>query len=429
MYFEPARMRAKLQTLYSGAELSAQIARTEQALQRFSELYDPSGTRSVHVFSVPGRSELSGNHTDHNRGCVLAATVSLDMLAVVSRRSDGTIRLTSEGMDEIRTDIGSAPPDPALFGTSLSLIRGLCAGFWERGIELSGFDAYLISDVLPGSGLSSSAAFEVMIGTILNCLFAGNRFTETEIAQMSQYAENAYFGKPCGLLDQIACSTGGIVFIDFKDPSRPVTERIPFRLTDRGYALCITNTGGSHANLTQDYAAIPAEMKSVARAFGKDCLRDVDPGDFHDSLPILMRDLPARAVLRAIHFFSENDRVRMQKDALIRGDLPVFLDLVRQSGRSSFCYLQNVYSPAHPEEQNLSVALALSEQVLSGCPEPTACRVHGGGFAGTIQAFVPSSFTETYRREMDRVFGKGSCRILKIRESGAVRLLTGEESC
>ena len=429
MYFEREMIRDRLRTLYDGAELSGQVERTEAALRRFSELYDPSGTRTVHVFSVPGRSELSGNHTDHNRGCVLAATISLDMLAVVSVRPDGLIQMTSEGMGEIHADVGDTQPDASLYGTSLSLIRGLCAGFRSRGITLSGFDAYLISDVLPGSGLSSSAAFEVMIGTILNSLFADNGFTEIEIAQMSQYAENVYFGKPCGLLDQTACSMGGIVYIDFKDPARPLTERIPFRLTDRGYALCITNTGGSHANLTQDYAAIPAEMKAVAKTFGKDCLREVDPAEFYDAVPRLLRDLPARAVLRAIHFFSENDRVLSQKDALCRGDLPAFLDLVRQSGRSSFCYLQNVYSPAHPEEQNLSVALALSERILAGCKEPTACRVHGGGFAGTIQAFVPSAYAETCRKEMDRVFGDGSCRILKVRELGAVRLLAGDTTC
>ena len=429
MYFSYPFIQEHLSVLYDGTELSRQAERTAAALHRFSELYDPSEKRKVCVFSVPGRSELSGNHTDHNRGCVLAATISQDMLAVVSPRDDNQIRFTSEGMGEICTNVEKSAPDPAQFGTSLALIRGICTLFLEHGIVLSGFDAYLTSEVLPGSGLSSSAAFEVMVGSILNSLFASDSISEIEIARMAQRAENVFFGKPCGLLDQTACSMGGIVFMDFQDPAKPVTERIPFRLTDRGYALCITNTGGSHANLTQDYAAIPAEMKSVAGALGKEFLREVAPADFFAALPKLIRTLPPRAVLRAFHFFAENERVLRQKDALDKGDLVAFLDLVRRSGQSSFCYLQNVFSSAHPEEQNLSVALALSEHILEGCHEPSACRVHGGGFAGTIQAFVPCSFATTYQNEMDRVFGSGSCKILNVREQGAVRLIDGESAC
>jgi len=422
MYPTITQIRTFLSPISSKERLDGMTERTRRALEEFRRRFDPEGTRDISVFSVPGRTELSGNHTDHNKGCVLAAPVDLDILAVVSKRSDGKIRLYSEGVGLIETDSSFHEPDRESYGTSVSLINGICAEFHNRKITPGGFDAFMTSDVAPGSGLSSSAAFEVMIGTILNRLYADESFSPYLIARIGQISENRYFGKPCGLLDQLACSYGGVVFMDFKDTDHPVVEPIALDLEKLGYALCITATGGTHADLTDAYASLPSDMKQVAACFGKTCLREVDPEAFRKALPELYGKISHRALLRSFHFFAENERVLQQKEALLKGDFSTYLSLVRRSGESSFCYLQNVYLDKTPESQPLSVALALSASILENASPSGAWRIQGGGFAGTIQAFVPFSLLDTYREQMDRVFGAGACKKLSIRGTGAVCL-------
>ncbi|MBQ5661409.1 MAG: galactokinase, partial [Clostridia bacterium] len=372
-----------------------------------------------------GRSEISGNHTDHNHGCVIAASIDLDIIAVAAPSQDNIIRVKSEGFDEDVVDPAHFfAPRPERFGRSDALIAGVVRGFADRGYATGGFDAYTTSSVPGGSGLSSSAAFEDMIGTILNHLYNGGRISFVEISCISQYAENVFFGKPCGLMDQIACAAGGIVAIDFADPKAPVVEKLDLDLTALGYRLCIINTGGNHADLTADYAAVPAEMKAVAAALGKEVLREVDEQELLREIPRLRESLGDRAILRALHFVEENRRVLAQREALERGDLDGFFAGVLASGRSSFCYLQNVYTTKNVAEQGLSLALCLAERTLSG--ERAAWRVHGGGFAGTVQAFVPLSRVEELRRVMDGAFGAGSCKVLSIRPEGAIRVFDEE---
>ena len=393
--------------------------RLRHAVCRFSDLY--GNNRDLSVFSVPGRSELSGNHTDHNHGRVIAASVDLDMIAVVSPRDDACIRITSEGFEEIVVNIDSyVTPDPVRYGTSASLVAGMCALFGENGLRIGGFDAYMTSDVLKGSGLSSSAAFEDMIGNILNHLYNDGKVDSIEIAKFSQKAENLFFGKPCGLMDQVACAHGGIVAIDFETPASPVITPLSFDLTAAGYSLCIVNTGGNHADLTEDYASIPAEMKAVAKEMGGSVLRQTKEAAVIEAIPALREKVGDRAILRALHFFAENRRVALQTSALQNGDVPAFLAGVRASGHSSFEYLQNLYTIKDPSCQGLPLALCLAERVLDG--KVAACRVHGGGFAGTIQAFVPADTVEPFRQTMDKAFGKGACLALHVRMSGAVRL-------
>lgn len=388
--------------------------------------------RQVGLFTVAGRSELSGNHTDHNHGRVIAASISLDILAVASPHEDGVIRLKSEGFEEDVVDLSAyTRPDPESFGTSSALIAGVCCGFADRGYAVGGFDACTTSNVFKGSGLSSSAAFEDMVGTILSHLYNHGKVDEVTIARISQYAENQFFGKPCGLMDQIACAVGGIVAIDFADPAAPVMEALPFDMTAAGYHLCIVNTGGNHADLTEDYAAVPAEMKAVAAYFGKSVLRDVTAQEVIAAIPALREIVGDRAILRALHFLSENDRVAAQGEAL-RAAVAATDDLTRQtaidaffegvmsSGRSSFCYLQNVYTTKNVSEQGLSLALRLCEEVLGG--KSAAYRVHGGGFAGTVQAFLPAGLVENFTALMDAAFGKGATFDLRIRPVGAARL-------
>ena len=400
-------------------DIPAETERYIKAIERFTELF---GEREdVRLFSVPGRSEISGNHTDHNHGRVIAASIDLDVIAVASPREDKVIRIKSEGHDEDVVDLARfTVPDPAYYGDSAGIIAGMANGFAASGFAVGGFDAYTTSNVLTGSGLSSSAAFEDLVGTILNHFYNDGKVDFVTIAKLSQKAENAYFGKPCGLMDQVACAAGGIVTIDFNDPENPIIERLPFDFTAAGYRLCIVNTGGNHADLTPDYAAVPAEMKAVAKYFGKAVLREVPEGDFMDALPALRKEVGDRAILRALHFFAENRRVEEQIRALKEGDLPTFLELVKASGRSSFCYLQNVYTTKNVEEQGLSLALCLAETVLSDAD--AAWRVHGGGFAGTIQAFVPERLTEVFRKTMDDLFGEGHCMVLSIRREGCTKI-------
>ena len=405
--------------IYGSAALETQKARYLHAVEEFEKLY--GADREAALYSVAGRSELSGNHTDHNHGCVIAASIDLDIIAVASPSAGSVIRVKSEGFPEDVVDFGVySAPNPARYEKSDSLIAGMVAGFRKEGLAVGGFDAYTTSNVLKGSGISSSAAFEDMIGNILNYVYNDGKVSNVEIAKLAQYAENRFFGKPCGLMDQMACAVGGIIAIDFRDPSAPVIEQNDFDLSAAGYNLCIVNTGGNHADLTGDYASVPAEMKSVAAYFGKEVLRDTDENAVLAAIPALREKVGDRAILRALHFFAENRRVAAQKAALKAGDLDTFLANVIASGRSSFCYLQNVYTTKNVSEQGLSLALCLAERVLSG--KRAAWRVHGGGFAGTIQAFVPTEDVAEFRAVMDAAFGEGRCMVLRVRPEGALRV-------
>ena len=410
---------ARLTYIYGEAAVAAQKARYSAAIDEFAAIY--GADREITLYSVAGRSELSGNHTDHNHGCVVAASIDLDIIAVASAREDSVIRIKSEGFPEDVVDFKAyTTPDEAKFGSSASIIAGMCAGFLKEGYAIGGFDAYTTSNVLKGSGLSSSAAFEDMVGNILSHLYNDGKVDNVEIAKLAQYSENVFFGKPCGLMDQVACAVGGIVAIDFNDPKAPVIDKVPFDISAAGYNLCIVNTGGNHADLTDDYASVPAEMKAVAAHFGKAVLRDVDESGFVAEIPALREKLGDRAILRALHFFAENKRVAAQKSALLSGDLDAFFSEVLASGKSSFCYLQNVYTAKNLSEQGLSLALCLAEQYLAS--RGGAWRVHGGGFAGTIQAYVSMDEVEGFRALMDGVFGEGKCIVLRIRPEGAVKI-------
>ena len=375
----------------------------------------------IELFSVPGRSEISGNHTDHNHGAVLAGAIDRDIIAVAAKTDDGVIRLKSEGYPE-DTVVLAESGDPAAYAdySSAALIAGVANGLVRRGETLGGFVAYTTTEVLKGSGISSSAAFEVMIGNILNHLYCGGRVENAELAKIAQYAENVYFGKPSGLMDQMACAVGGFVAIDFADPSAPIIEPIDFSLTEAGYDLVIVNTGGNHADLNEDYASVPAEMKAIAAYFGREVLRGVSEAELLQNAPLLRAAAGDRALLRALHFVRENGRVKAQGSALREGRISDFLDGVLASGDSSFKYLQNVYTTKNVGEQGLSLALALTEGFLSG--KGCAWRVHGGGFAGTIQAFVRRELSADYAAVMDSVFGQGAAMRLSIRPRGAVRI-------
>ena len=370
------------------------------------------------LFSAPGRTELGGNHTDHQLGRVLAGAVSVDTVAAVAPNGERTIRVQSEGYPLCVVSLDDLEVRPEDFGTTLSLIRGVAAGIAAEGHAVSGFDAAVSSRVLPGSGLSSSAAFEVLLGTIINHLDRCG-LDAIRIAQIGQYAENIYFGKPCGLMDQMASSVGGIVTIDFADPARPAVEPLDFDFAACGHALCIVNSGADHADLTDEYAAIPREMGEVCRVFGKTHLRQVDEAAFYARLPEVRAAAGDRAALRAMHIFDDNRRVDMQVEALKAGDFTRFLELVNESGRSSWLYLQNVVPTGSTRHQELALSLALAAKLLQG---RGACRVHGGGFAGTIQAFVPLDLLDEFRAGMEAVLGPGSCQILSIRPEGGVLL-------
>ena len=410
---------ARLGYVYGEAAVEKQKERYAAAIDSFVALYGED--REAALYSVAGRSELSGNHTDHNHGRVIAASIDLDIIAVASPNGEDIIRVKSEGFHEDVIDINFfTSPRETPEGHSDELIAGMVAGFRNAGYAVGGFDAYTTSNVLKGSGISSSAAFEDMIGNILNHIYNDGAIDNVEIAKIAQYAENVFFGKPCGLMDQVACAVGGIVAIDFEDPTAPVINKLDVDISGAGYNLCITNTGGNHADLTDDYASVPREMKAIAAYFGKSVLRDLAEESFVASIPLLRAQYGDRAILRALHFFAENRRVAEQTAALESGDLDTFFANVIASGRSSYCYLQNVYTTKNIEEQGLSLALCLSERLLGG--KKAAWRVHGGGFAGTVQAFVPSSDVTSYREAMDAAFGAGSCMVLRIRPVGAIKL-------
>ncbi len=370
-------------------------------------------------FSAPGRTEIGGNHTDHQRGRVLAAAVNLDTRAAVRINGTDTIRILSKGYPMCQVDLKVLTPQPEEVNTTAALVRGVAARFYQLGCPIGGFDAYCESTVLPGSGLSSSAAYEVLIGTILNGLFFQNQVSQPDIAIIGQYAENVFFGKPCGLMDQMASAVGNLVTIDFFDKEHPVITPVPFDFASCGHALCIIDSQASHADLTDEYAAIPGELKEICAHFGKKVLTEIPEADFYRELPALRKSCGDRAVLRAIHFYQENARVPQEVEALAAGDFEGFLALVKQSGYSSFMYLQNVIPAGYKEHQDVAVSLALCEHYLQG---RGAYRVHGGGFAGTVQAFVPFDLLPAFKSGIDAALGDGACHVLSIRPQGGVEM-------
>ena len=377
------------------------------------------GCAPERYFSAPGRTEIGGNHTDHQRGRVLAAAVNLDTRAAVRANDSGVIRILSKGYPMSVVELSELSPVESEINSTPALIRGVAARFVQMGCRVGGFDAYCESTVLPGSGLSSSAAYEVLIGAIINGLFFEGKASQPELAMIGQYAENVFFGKPCGLMDQMASAVGNLVTIDFFDKDHPVIEPVDFDFASCGHALCIIDSQASHADLTDEYAAIPGELKAVCAHFGKDVLTQIDEKDFYGQLPALRRECGDRAVLRAIHFYQENARVPGQVAALRAGDFDRFLELVKQSGYSSYMYLQNVISAGYTAHQDVAVSLALCEHYLQG---RGAYRVHGGGFAGTVQAFVPFDLLEDFRAGIDAVLGQGACHVLSIRPQGGVEM-------
>ena len=404
---------------YVPEDIEAKRERIAAAVESFIALF---GDREAYLLSVGGRSEISGNHTDHNRGKVLCAAINLDIIAVASPTDDGTVTVKSEGFpeDKVLASEIAEPIEERKF-TSAAIIAGMEKAFLDRGLKVGGFVAYTVSNVLKGSGLSSSAAFEVMIGNIINHLYNDGAVDNVEIAKMAQFAENVYFGKPCGLMDQTACAVGGFISIDFEDPTAPVIEKQSFDLSRAGYNLCITDTGGNHADLNEDYASVPAEMKAVAAFFGKEVLREVSLEEIVANAKEIRETLGDRHFMRAYHFATENLRVEKQSAALRAGDTEAFFENVIASGLSSYRYLQNVYTTKNVSEQGLSAALCLTEAFLSN--KGGAWRVHGGGFAGTVQAFVPTDVTAAYKEYMEKVFGEGKCYVLSVRSAGAVRIV------
>lgn len=399
------------------AEIKAQYERYCSLADDFDEVF--SADRDVRMFSAPGRTEVGGNHTDHNHGRVLAAGINLDAIALASKNDDNTVRVKSKGYAMDVVDLSDLSVHESETGHSPALVRGVMKGFENLGYKTGGFDAVTASRVLSGSGLSSSAAYEVLVGTMVNYLYNDGKVDPVTIAKIAQYAENEYFGKPCGLMDQMACSVGSFISIDFENPAEPVIEKVDFDFASCGHSLCIVDTKGSHSNLTDEYAAIRIEMESVAKYFGKSVLREVDREEFEKNIPELRKAVGDRAVLRAIHFYNDNDRVVKEVAALKARDFEAFKSLILESGASSYMYNQNVFATKQPDIQPVSLALSISEAVLKG---KGAWRVHGGGFAGTIQAFVPNDLLEKYKAEIERIFGEGSCYVLSVRPVGGAEI-------
>ena len=402
--------------MHKGVLSAKQVAALNKGFQ------EQFGILPEKFFSAPGRTEIGGNHTDHQHGKVLAAAVNLDSLAAVRKNGTQTIRVLSRGYPMVEIQLGDLSVRAEEVNTTAALIRGIAARFAEMGHPVGGFDAYIESTVLPGSGLSSSAAFEVLIGTVINHLFCNGTVSQPQIAMIGQFAENTYFGKPCGLMDQMASAVGGLVYMDFENPAQPRIEPVCFDFSACGHALCIIDSGANHADLTEEYAAIPKELQSICSHFGKKVLRQVDPADFCAALPVLRKKYTDRAVLRAIHIYEENERVSRQAAALQAGAFDTFLSLVRQSGYSSYMYLQNVIPAGSIARQDMAVALALCAHYLQG---RGAYRVHGGGFAGTVQAFVPLDLLDSFRAGMDGMLGAGACHVLSIRPLGGVEAIVG----
>ena len=395
--------------------------RAIRVIEEFQKQFAPDKDTQAALFSGPGRTEIGGNHTDHQHGRVLCGSVDLDMLACAAPNDLDMIRICSEGYPVVNVALNQLVPREEERNTSAALVRGVAAKLVELGYSLSGFDAYVTSDVLSGSGLSSSAAYEVLIGNILNHYCCGGILDPIQIAKVSQYAENIYFGKPCGLMDQMGASVGGAVAIDFNEPAMPVVKKVEYDFSNCGHALCIIDTGSCHANLTDDYAEIPREMSDIAAFFGKQVLRDVPEEKFYAAIPSLRICCGDRAVLRAIHFYEDDGRAVAEAEALAAGDFERFLALVNESGISSAVNLQNIWSIAEPKQQAVSVALALGKKLLAGTG---AIRVHGGGFAGTIQAFVPNDKLSAFKTGMETVLGPGTCHILHIRPQGGCLVIS-----
>ena len=389
------------------------------AIKRFEELF---GAGEINIYSAPGRSEIGGNHTDHQHGEVLAASINRDAIAVVSKTDKGEVRIVSDNRSMMCVDTNDLELAEGEKESSKALVKGVLKGVVDRGYKIGGFDAFITSEVLVGAGLSSSAAFEALIGTIVSYLYNDGKIDAATIAIIGQFAENVYFGKPCGLMDQMACSVGNMVHINFADPSDPKFETVKFDMNKYGYSLCITDTKGSHADLTPDYGAIPYEMKKVASDYGREVLLGVTTEDILEKIVDLRKNYGDRAVLRALHFIKENERVSKEVNALKNENIDLFLSLVKESGNSSYKYLQNVYTTKDITAQNMSVALAFSEIVLG--EDGGVARVHGGGFAGTIQAFVRNEKVAEYMETMNRIFGEGSCNVLKIRKYGGMKVLS-----
>ena len=410
---------AELKEIYGAEEsvLSSQRARYRNAIAKFEELF---GEGDVEIYSAPGRTEICGNHTDHQHGIVLAASINLDAIAVVGAGNDDNVNFVSEGYAPICFDVNQLDVTEDTKGTTTSLIKGVIKGMQDRGYKTGSFKAYVTSDVLSGSGLSSSAALESIIGTILSGLYNDMTVSPVDIAIIGQYAENVYFGKPSGLMDQIACSVGDFVHIDFADPGKPIVTKINYDITSEGYRLCIVDTKGSHANLTDDYAAITTEMKQVSNFFGKEYLSEITMDEFIAAMPELYGKVGDRCVLRAFHYLTEVERVGSASSALKDRRFADFLEIIRESGNSSYKYLQNVYSNKYEQTQPVPTTLMLSEHYLK---DNGVCRVHGGGFAGTIQAFVKEEAVAGYKEFIEKILGEGTCHVLSIRKQGGVKVL------
>lgn len=405
--------------LYGEKSLHFQRKRYVEAVGEFIRIFGDN--RDIHLFSAPGRTEIGGNHTDHQHGRAIAAAVNLDIICIASANDDGIIRVHSSGHKPAIVDTDDLPPRPGREAGGTALIRGIAAAFKQYGHNIGGFDCYATSVVLKGAGLSSSASFAVVIATTLDGLFNSGNISAPDIARTIQFAENVYWGKPSGLMDQMTSAMGGFVLIDFKDPNAPAVEVLDFDFSNTGYSLCIVDTGGSHSDMTPEYAAIPREMRQIAEALGKRYLRELPEDEFLAHIPELRRRCGDRAVLRAMHFYSEDRRAAQQAHALESGDFPLFLKLISESGRSSALCLQNIFPGSNPSEQGITLALSLSEQILGNTG---AWRVHGGGFAGTIQVFVPDSRLDEYITRMEAVFGSCTCHLLSIRSHGALDLLS-----
>jgi len=407
-----------LEALYGNDQAVLQI-QSERYLNLLNKFKSSFPASEVEVFSSPGRTEIGGNHTDHNYGRVLAGAVNLDNIAIAALNNSNKVRVASLGYPAFEVDLTNLTPESSEFYTSGSLIRGICARLKELGYKTGGFDACIDGAVPKGSGLSSSASFEVLVGAIFSHLFNDGKLDPIQNAIIGQYAENNFFGKPCGLMDQTACSVGGLVTIDFKDPANPIVKKVNFDFIATGFSLIITDTGGNHADLNDEYASLPTEMKAVAAQLGAKVLREVSLDEIIANIPALRESTGDRAILRAIHFEGDNQRVVEQVEALEKNDFNSFLDMVIASGQSSYMYNQNIYPVTNVKEQGVSLALVLSDLVLKG---KGAWRVHGGGFAGTIQAFVPKELQEKYISTLEHVFGKGSCHNLFIRPQGAIKV-------
>ena len=406
----------KLNEIYSEKNLSYQKKRYQETCEKFKKYF---GEKPCCAFSAPGRTEIGGNHTDHNHGCVIAAGVSLDIIAFVKPTDDGIITFKSEGYPECVVNTAEKEPVKSEINTTSALIRGVSAKFSAEGFSTGGFRAFAVSDVLQGSGLSSSAAVEVLVGTILNGLYNDGKISAVEIAQAAGFAENKFFGKASGLMDQMASSVGGFITIDFADEKNPVINPIKYDFTKTGYNLCIVDVKASHADLSDEYSAIPAEMKSVAEFFGKKVLREITKKQLLENISDVRKSCGDRAVLRALHFFDDSQRAVNEGKALENGNLDEFFRLVNESGESSMNYLQNIFPCSAPQEQGMTLGLYAANNLLDG---KGAARVHGGGFGGTIQAFVPDELLDTFVSEMEKIFGENSCYVPDIRPVGGVKV-------